>query len=283
MKQILLYLAVFSFSLSVHAQKDKTLSWNSPVIISGTVTVTNKSTATGPNYYEMLAIKPYAAKTMKFRVSTNYAGNYIIRISSKVKSFVDQKTSKGNYYVFQLSNLDSVNIMLVAKPTETQPVQFHYSYSIGDTARISLENKSAQEVFEQLLQLAANKFENLYSSSTSGRLPPLEFANGLFFNKYAVVENGYMKQLTGAAQDSKTADKDNAEWNKKIKAWLKPYKVSDVQKMSKEQLIAKSNYLFNEATQYTKKDAKGNILFNVSVYKVEDSEEFYTGVYISNN
>ena len=244
MKQFILSLIVTTFISSAIAQKDKSSNWEAVPSISGIVNVTVNDIPSGNNLYKMLNIKPYAAKTMQFRIKAD--GNYIIKINSKTKSFVDQKTKNGSYYIFQLPNLDSLNIMLVGVPKVDKPVAFTYSYSIADTAKINLDIKDPKQTFEQLLSFAINRFENLSAATAK------EYASGLFFNARAVIENGYAKQLTGIALDTKAADKDNAEWNKKIKAWLKDYKLTEINKLNREQLNAKSNYLFNEATEYTK-------------------------------
>jgi hypothetical protein len=264
---------------SSEAQKDKTSNWKSPIVVSGNVTVSTNSVAAGKNHYETFSIKPYAADMMRFFIYAS--GNYIMKIKSKNNSFVDKRLSNGNSFIFKLPDTDSLSIQLVGAPTDAKATVFTYSYSIGDTTKKILTAQQPQDIFEELLPLASNKFQNLYNG-IDGNGKDIEYPTGLFFSKRAVCENGWIKQLTGAALDEKAAIKDNADWNKKIKAWLKDYKVTDIKKLDKAALRAKSNSLYDEATEYTKRNAKGDILFVVSVYKTEDSEGYYTGVLISN-
>ena len=277
----LLSLTLLFISASALAQKDKTLSWDAPIVTSGTLHITVNSKKDGQYYGETFSIKPRTTKMLK--LSLNVIFPVIVRMVSNDKFIINQKISKSALFIIPVTSLDTIKTTVIANVTAAAAQDITYEYYIADTAKVSVSGKPPKECFDQLLTMANTKFANLYNGNISGRIPDIEFANGLFASTRAVCENGYVQQYTGMALDEAAANKDVAAWNKMIKTWLKEYNITNIVKLNKNELIVKSNHLYDEATAYMKKNKKGDTLFVVSVFKKQASEGFYTGVVISAN
>ena len=285
MKNLLVSLLAIC-TVNASAQKDKTIAWNVPLRVEGFITVTTKSKPLEQSFYEGFSIIPKLAQPLRFVVWSNY--NYNIQIQTKKKVFVNETTSNERTYTISLANTDTINVFFITQLRGNAKADFSYAYTIGDTtymadtAQLQID-RDPQKAFEQLLKIASKKFANLYPGNTiSYRQKDIEFPMGLFAPKRAYKDTYGVTQYTGIHQtDGAAADKDVALWNKKIKGWLKAFKVSDIKTFNKEQLRAKSDFLNDEITEYRKINAQGVVLFVVSVFKrLDEGVNYYTGVNI---
>lgn len=296
--KFILSLVLLSFVLSSYAQKDKTLGWVIPQFKqSESVIVNSKSLPIGSYFYAEYHIAPTVAKTLNLKIysrvasmannlfNTTYAPFILQAITRKEKLFEQTYPSGTAVINIQLKNTDTVALFFISNPPLNDGTNFAFDYTIGDTAELSYATKKPQDVFEQMLELAATGYINVPEK--------ISYPNGLFAagtaerRKTQHHYGGTVTQYTGEKLTRETADKNTAEWDKKIAAWLKDYNVSDIKKTSKGDVKQDTD---EEETIYTKKNAKGEVWFKVSVFKEvvteigteSDVTSYSTGVRISN-
>lgn len=291
--------------LNSSAQKDKTLNWVLPQHYDTSIIVNSKSVPFGNYFYGEYHIAPAAAKTLNLHIyarvasvaynlfNTTYAPFNLQVITKKEKIFEGTYQDGRAFINIQLKNTDTIALFFISSPPVNDGTNFAFDYTIGDTAELNYGNKKPQEVFEKMLELAGTGYINLYHNDPNEYLEKINYPNGLFANgaaernkKKNIRFSGIVTQYTGEKLNRETADKNIAEWNKKIAAWLKDYNVTDVKKSTKGDIKLNTD---EEETIYTKKNAQGKILFIVTVFKEtvgEGSEEepmsWTTGVRISN-
>ena len=275
MKQFLL-IALFLCIFKLYAQEDVTLAWDTPVKSSGIKTVSLHSVPLEPNYYEEIRIGPKKGNAVLLSVNPDQALN--VQVSSRSYRYLDENILRFKSYLLYPKNTDSLFVYFITLPEKEKVSQISYSYLLYDTTKIVL-SKHPEKAFEQLLRSATVQFLNLYSSNvTNGTL---EFPHGVFAPQRATKDiNGFF-QYTGFFANEEEADAENVKWNTQIKLWLKDYKMEKEVTLSKDELQAKSNFLYSTATEYKKLNKDGVVLFVVSVFKSQAEEGFYTGVRIS--
>lgn len=264
---------------TVYAQKDKISNWKYP-IISGTITVQINSRPLATQFYETLKITPPIPAP--FRLVVKADSSYTIHAKSKSFTYLNN-TKKGlssNYTL--LRNTDSLSIHFITNVTADLPVTIAYAYAYNDSAQIVFDS-NPQKCFDQLLQSCFTKFANLYATDKRAKAEDIEYPQGVFAPYRATKEAYGFKQYTGMALDSVAAKEACITLNKKVKDWLKAYKMTTIKYYDKPAFMAKSNYLHTEATEYTKTNAQGIVLFVVSVFNNVAQEGSYVGVRISDN
>jgi len=289
-----LFMALFN---NAHAQKDKTLSWALPQHeYYGHEIVNSKSLPIGNYFYAEYHIAPAAAKTLHLDIyarvasvannlfNTTYAP-FNLQVRTRKEDLLNETYQDGQASInIQLKNTDTVALIFVSNPPVNDGTDFAFNYTIGDTAALSYTNLSYEETFAKMLELAGTGYINLPKK--------INYPDGLFAKGAAERSrnghsfSGLVIQYTGEKLDRETADKNIAEWNKKIAAWLKDYNVTDIKKTAKGDIKLNTD---EEETVYTKKNAQGISLFVVTVFKEtvgEGSEaepmSYTTGVRISN-
>jgi len=280
-----------------YAQKDITLNWVVPQHKQDeSVMVNSKSLAIGSYFYSEYHIEPAAAKTLHLRIyarvasvahnlfNTTYAPFILQAITRKEKLFEETYQSGQAIINIPLKNTDTVALFFISNPPANDGTDFAFEYTIGDTAELNYNNKKPQEVFEKMLELACTGYIN--------QPEKLIYPNGLFatgtaerrktHNRYT----GTVTQYTGEKLSRETADRNTADWNKKIVTWLKDYNVTDIKKNTTGDVKLNTD---EAETVYTKKNAQGVTLFIVTVFKEtvgEGSEaepmSYTTGVRITN-
>ena len=304
--------------LNSHAQKDKTLNWVLPQSEQGAILVTKNSAQIGKYYYEQIEIVPKEAKVLHFSVSKDltsksadsfftYIGSdpkFILQIKTKNKQLLNEKTkmdlfSSGKSYNISLQNTDAISVFLLDNLSTSDTSRFYFNYIISDTAALDYSNKTPQDVFNKMLEIANTGYNNLINEAGDddvfGLTKKINYPNGLFAPMPAErihIFGTYVTQYTAYKLKIKApADKAYTEWNKKIIAWLKDYNVTDIKKGFESY---ENPNVYDEKTTYTKINAAGKRLFKVEVFKElskiknketnNTAEEFYfSGVRISGN
>jgi hypothetical protein len=261
-------------------QKDKTLDWN---LQNGNtdIWVTTASPLSNTDHYNGFVIKPRTAKILHLNITgslflknTTYNPAYVpfyLQVKNVNTIFVNELESGKKTINIPLPSTDSVALYFIAHPNEKDTVDFHCDWSIGDTAAYSYAGQKPEAVFDKMLELAPNQFTNIHTDKLGGNAD-IEYPDGLFAPLPAtrvafythVTQYTAKKLATGQA-----ADKINAEWNKKITAWLKDYNVTDIKKTESGDRSKNSD---TEITTYTKYDAAGKFLFSVKVFKEQDGQ-----------
>jgi hypothetical protein len=278
------------------AQKDKTINWSLPQKGQTVITVNAHSKPSGNNYFEEYHISPQSLKILHISVITVSPATgmitkapFAIQLKTRKKEFINQVVlDKGTFDInLPLATTDTIAVIFIVPPPASNDIHFYLNYTISDTAELAYTNKKSQEVFEKILELASTGYINLYNNS-NGSFAKIIYPDGLFAPGTA--ERSHFKndvtQYIGEKLNRASADKDMADWNKKIKIWLNDYNVTDVKKNTKGDVKLNTD---EEETIYTKTNAQGVRLFVVTVFKKtmgegteEDPMSYTTGVNISN-
>lgn len=259
--------------------QDKTLSWQ---IQNGNtdVWVTTASPLSNTDHYNGFIIAPLQAKTLHLDItgtlflSNSYTPHYVpfyLQVKNSKGIFVNELEQGKKTLNISLSTTDSVAIYFIAHPNEKDTVDFHCIWSIGDTAAYSYAGQKPETVFDKMLELAPNRFNNLRADKF-GLENKIDYPQGLFAALPAerIPFDTHVTQYTGKnLATGKAADIINAEWNKKITEWLKDYAITDIKKTETGDRQKNSD---TEITTYTKKNAQGKILFIVKVFKEQEGE-----------
>jgi len=304
MKYILPVLLLCCF-LNGFAQKDKTTSWVLPQKGHSTIAVTINSKALDKNHYEQIEITPKNAKVFHFSVSAGSSGfsnsfsdpSFTVQVKTKNKVFINEYVAEKEFFGttykrnIVLPNTDAICIFFIANITKDDTTRFFLDYTIGDTAELNYDNKTPQEVFEEMLRLPPAGSMNIAGDNDFLEFGKLNFPNGLFAEKSAAKDGFGVFQTTGERLNKTAAQKYVADWNKKIVTWLTDYNVSDIKKYTPTQLKEHYYGTDDEVTEYKKTNAQGEILFIVRVFirsnivktkaGVTGTDDYNTGVSIT--
>ncbi len=292
--------------LQTSAQTDKTSNWVLPLHIDTRLVINAKSPAYDKYVYARYVFVPPAAKTLHLEIyakapkatdnlfNTSYAP-FILQALTKKDKLLEKSFQGGTAKInITLKTADTIALFfLCTPPVNNDSINLSFDYTVGDTAELSYANKKPQEVFEKILELAATGHINMYSNDENNYVNKLHYPTGLFAMAAAertvkkhIMFSGITTQYTGEKLNRQTADRNTADWNKKIKDWLSGYNVTDVKKTNKGDVKLNTD---EEETVYTKKNARGTTLFVVTVFKEivgegteADPVSYTTGVRISN-
>ncbi len=285
--------------LQTHAQTDKTLNWVLPQHEKTSVIINQKSFPVNKYFYAEHLIAPTAAKTLNIEVysrlgsvannlfNTTYAP-FNLQVKTRKGDLLNKIYMDGTAFVnIQLKNTDTVALIFVADPPANDSIDIAFDYIIADTAALTYSNISYEETFAKMLQMACTGYINMYDNA-DGLYATIKYPEGLFaiYPAERKRHRNELIQYTGEKLNREPADKNTADWNKKIAAWLKDYNVTDIKKTTKGDIKINSD---EEETVYTKKNAQGVQLFRVIVFKEtmgegswENPRSWRTGVRITN-
>ena len=295
---LLLIIALCCF-LNSQAQKDKTLNWVLPQHEDTRVIINSKSFPINQYFYAEHLIAPTAAKTLNIKVyarlgsvaqnlfSTTYVP-FNLQVKTRKGELLNQVYNPGTAFVnIELKNTDTVALIFVADPPANDGIDIGFNYIIADTAALTYSNLSQEQTFAKMLEIAGTGYINMYDNA-EGLYAKINYPDGLFANGPAERKRHRQEliQYSGEKLNREAANKNTAYWNKKVKAWLDDYNISDIKRTVKGDEKLNTD---EEETVYTKKNAQGLQLFRVIVFKEvvgEGSEaepmSYTTGVRITN-
>ncbi len=292
MKEFILVLLWFGFSLKSIAQKDKTLTWLAAQHGEAGIQVSNHSIKVGDNFYEQYLIAPNQLKTLHIHITASYLNEttfntpFAIEVKNRKQDFGTKIINSVGFFKtnINLTLFDTIAINCIVPPNNNDATKFNIEYTIGDTAELDYSNKKPQQVFERMLELCATGFTN-FCKDDGHDFSSIYYDKGLFADFKAErksIEKNVTQPTSKRLNTENEATNIYDEWNTKITNWLKEFNITNVKKFT----LKSSRHKKEEITAYTKKNNAGQILFVVEVFKEINNNNilgnyFETGVRIA--